>query len=59
MQLKDTRAEVADFALGNFALDPPHFKIRVGAEAKRSVPAIMNTLPDIGREPCRRDDRIS
>lgn len=46
MQLKDTQAEVADFALGNFTLDPPHFKIRVGAKAKQSVPAIMNTLPD-------------
>lgn len=45
-QPNDTRAEVADFAIGNFSLDPPYFKIRVGAEAKRSVPAIMNSFPD-------------
>ena len=36
---------------------------RVGAEAKRSVPAIMNSFPDPLlieiREPCKHDGRIS
>ncbi|KIM58462.1 hypothetical protein SCLCIDRAFT_1088969 [Scleroderma citrinum Foug A] len=44
-QPSDLRAEIADFGIGNVSLQKPYFKLRVGAEAKRSVHEVMRTLP--------------
>jgi hypothetical protein len=41
---RDTRAEVPDIGIGNFTLQGPHFKMRLGVEAKRLVSA-MRGLP--------------
>jgi hypothetical protein len=41
---KDDREEVPDFGICNFTHQSPFFKIRVGAEAKRSLP-VMENLP--------------
>jgi hypothetical protein len=35
--LKDTRAEIPDIGVGNFSLQAPCFKMRLGIEAKRLV----------------------
>ena len=51
-QPSDLRAEIADFGIGNASLQKPYFKLRVGAEAKRSVHEVMRTLPP------RRQSRI-
>ena len=43
---EDRRAEIPDFAIGNFDFaNAPHFKIRVGAEVKRAL-GIMLDLPE-------------
>jgi hypothetical protein len=42
---KDTRAEVPDIGVGNFSLQAPCFKMRLGVEAKRLVGAMEN-LPE-------------
>ena len=41
----DKREEVPDFGLGNFTHQSPYFKLRIGAEAKRSLDVMMN-LPE-------------
>lgn len=42
---KDTRAEIPDIGVGNFSLQTPCFKMRLGVEAKRLVGAMQN-LPE-------------
>jgi hypothetical protein len=42
--LRDTRAEVPDIGVGNFTLQAPCFKMRLGVEAKRLLGA-MHGLP--------------
>ena len=42
---RDTRAEVPDIGVGNFTLLTPHFKMRLGVEAKRIL-SVMHGLPD-------------
>jgi len=42
---KDVREEVPDFGLGNFTHQTPYFKLRIGAEAKRSL-EVMASLPE-------------
>jgi hypothetical protein len=43
--LNDTRAEVPDFALGNFTHQAPYFKLRIGAEVKRCIQDSMSDFP--------------
>jgi hypothetical protein len=42
---KDTLAEIPDIGIGNFSLQAPCFKMRLGIEAKRLVGAMQN-LPE-------------
>jgi hypothetical protein len=43
--MQDNRAEVPDFGLGNFSLQEPYFKLRIGVEVKRSL-RVMSSLPN-------------
>jgi hypothetical protein len=42
---KDTRKEIPDISIGNFTLQVPYFKMRLGVEAKRLLGVMVN-LPE-------------
>lgn len=41
----DKRASLPDFAIGHYHVDPPHIRVRGGAEVKKAIPEMLG-LPD-------------